>query len=329
LEDNKRRASSIDFSLGLAITMRPRDFVRAYAEFLEQGSAGLFIGAGLSMQAGYPSWLDLVRDMAEEIGLDATREPDLPSVVQYFLNKSGKTRTRLGRTIVEHFGEEKSIPEIFRVLARLPLRHIWTTNYDTLPERAWREQKKRLDVKSIDKDVIHENPLAHAVLYKMHGTVEHPGDVVIAKGDYESYRRKRGGFLHLLTGHLISRHMLFLGFSFTDPNLTHLFTLIRESFDDAPPEHFAIVRKPARSSFEREELFEFAVRRYEYWKDDLQNYGIQCIEVNEYGEIEELLLAVERRLVMNSVMVSGSFPDTRNAADVDQRSSVETIAYGI
>src|SRR5260370_40798943 len=134
--------------------------------------------------------------MADEIGLDVTKESDVPGVVQYFLNKAGKTRTRLARTITEHFAEEKPIPDIFRTLARLPMRHVWTTNYDTLVERAWFEQRKKVDVKSIDKDVIQKNPWAHAVLYKMHGTVDHPADVVIAKGDYEEYRRRRSGSLH-------------------------------------------------------------------------------------------------------------------------------------
>src|SRR6266446_3138308 len=174
--------------------MRKRDFIEAYAKSLLQGTAGLFIGAGLSIRAGYPSWRALVRDMADEIGLDVDQENDLAGVVQYFLNRAGKTRTRLARTIRDHFGEEKPIPAIFRTLARLPLRHIWTTNYDTLPERAWREQRKRLDVKSGDKDVPMENPWCHATLYKMHGTIEHPSEVIIAKSDYEAYRRTRPGF---------------------------------------------------------------------------------------------------------------------------------------
>lgn len=33
------------------------------------------------------------------------------------------------------------IPEILHTLARLRLKHIWTTNYDELLERAWREQR--------------------------------------------------------------------------------------------------------------------------------------------------------------------------------------------
>jgi hypothetical protein len=57
--------------------MRQKDFIDVYAKSLLQGTAGLFIGAGLSMRANYPSWRDLLRDMAEEIGLDVDHEADL------------------------------------------------------------------------------------------------------------------------------------------------------------------------------------------------------------------------------------------------------------
>jgi hypothetical protein len=306
--------------------LKKAEFIDSYARFLSNGSAGLFIGAGVSMQAGYPSWRQLVRDMAEDIGLDASKEDDLAGVVQYFLNKAGKTRTRLARIITEHFGEEKPIPPVFHILSRLPLTRLWTTNYDTLLERAYRERRKQLDVKSRDKDVTSENPFAHALLYKMHGTVEHPSEVVIAKSDYESYRKKRPGFLQLLMGHLISRHILFVGLSFTDPNLSYLFTLIRESFDDTPPEHFAIVRQPHRGDYDADASFEYAQRRHGLWVDDLQNYGLQCVEIEDYAEIDTLLEAVERRIAMGSVMVSGSFPDPSDDKRLAERARIEAIA---
>jgi hypothetical protein len=309
--------------------MRKNELIKAYSEALLHANAGLFIGAGLSLRAGYPSWRRLVRDMARDVGLDVERESDLPGVVQYFLNKAGKTRTRLARTIVEHFGEEKPIPEVLRILARLPLRHIWTSNYETLAERAWRDHRKQLDVKSRDKDLVQENPWAHGILYKMHGTVDHPAEVVIAKGDYESYRRTRPGFLHLLTGQLVSRRILFLGISFTDPNLNHLFMVMREAFEDTPPEHYTIVRRPKRADHKTDALFNYAKRRHALWVDDLQNYGIQAVEVDEYEEIDEILEAVERRLSVRSVLVSGSFPDTHAAADLDQRTKIERTAYAI
>jgi hypothetical protein len=310
--------------------MQKEKFIEAFSTYLQQGTGAVFIGAGVSVAAGYPTWRDLVREMAEELELDLEREPDLAGVVQFFLNRQGKIRTRLTNIIQREIGKEHPIPNVLRTLGRLPIRHIWTTNYDTLTERAWREQRRQLDIKSEDGDLVHENQWAHGVLYKMHGTIDHPSKVVIAKSDYEGYRRKGSGFLQLLAGHLISKHMLFLGFSFTDPNVAHLFTVMRETFGDNPAEHFAIVRRPEKGTeSDADRVFEYAKRRHNLWVEDLKNYGIQCVEVDEYEEIDSILEAVERRLAMNSVLVSGSFPDTRASEDAAQRLLIEKVAYGI
>lgn len=306
-------------------------FIRDYAQYLREGSGGMFIGAGISTGAGYPTWKVLVKDMADELELDLDKEPDLSSVVQYYLNTKGQTRTHLTKVINKEIGEERQVPETLRILARLPVRYVWTTNYDRLLERAFHDAKKQVDAKSRQADLSQENPFAHVVLYKMHGTIEHPTEVVIAKGDIELFRRSRSGFHDLLTAHLISRHLLFLGFSFTDPNVSHLFALIRESFDSNPPEHFAIVRRPQKGTggSEDEKNFEYEKRRHKLWVEDLQNYGIQCVEIDDFKEIDDLLSAVEHRLSMDSVMVSGSFPDTSQPEDLPERTKVERCGQGL
>jgi len=63
--------------------------------------------------------------------------------------------------------------------------------------------------------------------------------------------------------------------------------------------------------------------RHSLWVEDLQRYGIQCVEVDEYEEVDDILLAVELRLAGRSVFVSGSLPDS---ADLDQRSYIESVA---
>lgn len=44
--------------------------------------------------------------------------------------------------------------------------------------------------------------------------------------------------------------------------------------------------------------------------EDLQRYGIQCVEVDEYEEVEEILHEVELKLAGRSVFVSGNLPDS-------------------
>ena len=191
--------------------MKTETFIERWTKGVEQGSAAAFIGAGLSRRAGYPDWRALLADIATELGLDIELEHDLAAVAQYSLNKATGKRIKLTRLITDHFAPKPDAPEPFRALARLPVRHIWTTNYDRLAEVAWEQERKLLDVKSRNADLSIDKPWAHAILYKMHGSVDHPAEVVIAKDDYELYRRERPGFLQVLTGQLVTKQMLFLG----------------------------------------------------------------------------------------------------------------------
>lgn len=60
-----------------------------------------------------------------------------------------------------------------------------------------------------------------------------------------------------------------------------------------------------------------------------RTYGLQCVEIDDYEEIGEILEAVERRLAMASVMLSGSFPDTHEAADTVERARIEAVAQAV
>jgi hypothetical protein len=310
--------------------MNKSKFIEVWAKSLELGSASAFIGAGLSQAAGYPGWKELLRDIAKELGLEIEYEHDLAAVAQYSVNRTVGKRHKLASLITKEFPPKSVAPEPFNLLARLPLRHIWTTNYDTLVETAWRNERKHLDVKSRNEDLGVDNPWAHAILYKMHGSVEHPSDVVIAKDDYELYRSMRPGFLQLLTGQLVSKQILFLGFSFTDPNLSHLFGNIREAFREHGPEHYAIVRRPQRGTGKNaKRKHETDSIRHTLWVEDLQRYGIQCVEIDRYQEIDDILKAVALKLAGRSVFVSGSFPVTSNPTHTTDRHRVEEYAYKI
>jgi hypothetical protein len=69
--------------------------------------------------------------------------------------------------------------------------------------------------------------------------------------------------------------------------------------------------------------FETEKIRHSLWVQDLKRYGIQCVEVDEYREIDEIIHAVELRLAGRSTFVSGSLPPS--APDAERR-RVEDIA---
>ena len=135
----------------------------------------------------------MLESVAKELKLDVKREHDLAGVAQYYLNHKGKKRTALAELVKKSF-PDREIPEAHRILARLPIRNIWTTNFDTLFERAWRENNKRLDVKTSYKQHAVPDAEADGILYKMHGCVSNPAEVVMTTDDFELYLKNYPGF---------------------------------------------------------------------------------------------------------------------------------------
>ena len=282
-------------------------FLRDFSSALLEDTAAIFVGAGVSMAAGYPSWKTLLHDIGVELGVDSGDVSDLAALAQWHIrHSSGATQIR--QVIHNEIGIEHPIPAAMDVIARLPVKHIWTTNYDRLIERAFSSLNRPLQTISSAADLA-VKPLAGAVrLYKMHGSVDRLDDLVISTDDYELFRTKRGAYLPLLQAHLSSLSLLFVGLSFTDPNVRHVLSLIRESFTDAPPEHFAIVRPPHRSDFKTTAQFKARLTQHKLWSEDLRRYGLRAIEIDDYKLVPTLLQELERNVARKRVWISGSWP---------------------
>jgi hypothetical protein len=300
-------------------------FLREFPDALNEGAGAIFVGAGVSMGAGYPSWATLLKEIGEELGVGSNDIHDLAALAQWSIQESGGA-TRVRNVIKDQIGAKHPIPTSLEIIARLPVRHIWTTNYDRLVERAFESIDRPLDPISGAKDLSLRATPGATRLYKMHGSVDRLDEVVISTDDYELYRSTRGAYLPLLQAHLTSMSMLFVGLSFTDPNIRHVLSLIRESFTDAPPEHFAIVKPPHRGEFGSDTEFLARAAQHNLWAKDLRRYGLIAVEIDDYDEVPDLLRQVERRVALRRVWVSGSWP--MEAGDAEA-SKVYAIAEGI
>lgn len=298
------------------MTSRKR-FIASYAKALVEGAGTIFVGAGTSVGAGYPDWKGLLREIGEELELDVDDVGDLAALAQWSVQKEG-SRSSVQRVIDKEIGVARPVPRSLELLARLPIRHIWTTNYDELIERSLADAGRPYRVRFAEADLSTRGEPGAALVYKMHGTISNPSSVVISTDDYERYRRERGAFLNLLQAHLMSTSMLFVGLSFTDPNLRHVLSIIREIFHDSPPAHFGIARAPQVSDFENEEIYNARFKQYQYWKNDLKRYGLTIVEVDEYTEIDEIISEISKAVSKHRVWVSGSWPEI---GEVDAKDS--------
>lgn len=58
-------------------------FLASFSKDMEEGTAAVFVGAGLSKSAGFVDWKSLLAPIAREIGLDVEKEHDLLALAQY------------------------------------------------------------------------------------------------------------------------------------------------------------------------------------------------------------------------------------------------------
>jgi len=285
-------------------------FYKNYVKALHDGNAAIFAGAGLSRACGYVDWRGLLREIAEDLGLDIDQETDLIAVAQYHENKY-RTRTQLNRAIIEEFTKHAKLSESHRLIAGLPIDTVWTTNYDKLIETAFKEAGRIVDTKITSTDLANPCPWRAVTIYKMHGDISRPNDAVLTKDDYETYDfpHKRELFSIKLKGDLVGKMFLFLGFSFTDPNIDHILGRIRALLGTNIGQHYCIMRGPAKPRGKGGK----AKARYEYEKtkmelriSDLNRYGIRALMIDEYDQLTDILREINHRSHLKDIFLSGS-----------------------
>lgn len=284
-------------------------FFRDYGNALVHGDAAVFAGAGLSRAAGFVDWRGLLKEFADELGLDLDLELDLVSVAQYHLNAEGGARSRLNQKIVDEFGSPRDLTPGHKTLARLPIDLYWTTNYDDLLEQAARDAGKTPEVKAAASSLTVTQRGADVVVHKLHGDISDPGNIVITRDDYEEYIDKRPGFRERLRSDLTSRTFLFVGFSFTDPHLDFILSELRRVHRPAPRTHYVIMRRESASDYAEETRHQYASNRQVLRIRDLKRYGVQTVLVDSYDEIPQLLEQLRMRYLRRQVFVSGAAAD--------------------
>lgn len=188
------------------------------------GELALFLGAGVSIPAGLVSWNQLIKNLAAAIpaeerselaaedamqGLSATDQAELIERLD---------RDGFQRRVVEHTSAGQRPSLLHALAAGLDVKEVVTTNYDDLYERA--ALAARREVKAI-------MPWASARgatrwILKLHGDIHHPASIVLTRRHMVRFDAANRPSAAVLQSLFLTRHLLFVGTSFTDDNVIRL-----------------------------------------------------------------------------------------------------------
>jgi hypothetical protein len=210
--------------------------------------------------AGLPTWRDLLDALADSVGLTHQRAAlaELPLIDQARIIESRLPgREALARAIATQLtGDRYSVGHA--LLAALPVNEIVTTNYDRLFEIAAEALGPDQAVALLPDEVPHGR---RRWLLKLHGSIDKPDSIVLTREDYLRYGDRRAALAAIVQALLLTRHMLFVGFSLTDDNFHRIADdvrkAIRGSSKAGPARPFGTALLPAPGLTEQ------------LWRDDL------------------------------------------------------------
>lgn len=207
----------------------------ALAARASSGQLVLFVGSGVSVGAGLPTWGEFLRQLSRDPEQRLALDWDDLGRWSYgdqarIIERGFGGREVMGQAIARHLDRAHySLTHGF--LAALPCEEVVTTNYDRLFELA---------SAAIDRPAAalpYENASGSGRwILKMHGCITRPEDIVVTREDFLRYASRRNALAGIVQALLITRHMLFVGFSLDDDNFHRIADDVRRTVR-LTPEH--------------------------------------------------------------------------------------------
>ncbi|MDD9963099.1 MAG: SIR2 family protein [Gammaproteobacteria bacterium] len=206
------------------------------ADRLWSYNAAVMVGAGFSYNAepvgavseSFPSWNTLGdifyrRLHGRSPGTEARYLSPLKLAEQVQAAFGRPTLDRMLRQAIPDLRYEPS--QLHSELLRLPWQDVFTTNYDTLLERARASVTlSHFDVVTTTEDLLHANPPR---IVKLHGSFPSP-PFVITEEDYRRYPNDHAPFVNTVRQSLLEKTLCLVGFSGDDPNFLQWIGWLRD-----------------------------------------------------------------------------------------------------
>ncbi|WP_339063543.1 SIR2 family protein [Tepidibacillus marianensis] len=237
-------------------------------------------------------------------------------------------------------GVDKELSAFKKMLMKTQI--ILTTNYDEFIERSYDENSSYKIKKYIGQKGFFQETYGIAELYKLHGCVTSPSDIVITEKDYEKFDKNSV----LISAKIISMMMyspiIFMGYSLTDINVRNIIKEFTRSLTDheiqiLEERLILIEREEGRRNFIEEVINDkdLGCKLKVIKTDNFQllfekissiNQGIAPTEVRKYQHvIKKLIIDRGKKGTLNSVLLS---PEELDSLEANLQTKNITVALG-
>jgi len=245
----------------------------------------IWIGAGLSTYAGYPTGKRLGEILLENLSDHEksliSNGLTLPYLAEEFFRIKGNNRNQLIKILSQTFINIKpQSTKLHDLLSIIPhFKTIITTNYDTLIEDSYKERAQvlysQLQIPYIAKDKIQ--------VFKVHGDLLEPKSIIITKSDYENFFKSeidKNLYWTVIKERIATKNVLFLGYNLEDINVSVIFDRITEVLGPDKKESFLIAPQLQRHKV-----------------TNLISKGVHYIDLNAEDFFSELIQEIKTHII--------------------------------
>lgn len=287
-------------------------FVKKIAEKCKNGTAALFLGAGMSVDAGLPSWKDLFAPLADELDIDIEKTHyQIYDIAQFYANKFGKNELykKVGNEINRILESSKSLEQ----LSLMQCNSIWTTNFDQVLENNFAKIGKITNVISKESDLISCDLNKNTNIFKLNGDIRDIQNAVVTRSDLEKYNDNHNYYLAFFKKELITKTFLFLGYSFTDSLVLPCIAELGRAFNNNQPHHYTILKRNNSEDF------------ISFVKDLEDRYQVDVLLIDNFSELPDILEDINYYTNQRNVFISGSYI----GSDKDKLYEIDSVCKSI
>jgi SIR2-like domain len=214
-----------------------------------------FVGAGLSMPL-FPSWQNLLTDMIDLCEKNTSITKSNAKIYKRQIKKGENyldiasvcakelTKTEYDRFLQKHIDKEISfddIPANYKELINLKPKIIVTTNFDKIPETLIAENNKfevcnNQNISNCER----YNKESRPFILKLHGCISSMNSIVFTNDDFQQIIHNKPDVKVFMQSLFSTKTFVFIGFSFEDPNIANIFSLLKSIGLNTNP-HYALI----------------------------------------------------------------------------------------